>query len=59
VLSSWIETDQLPTENLALAFLKRTATLGVDVTFYQIISSLGHLRVAIDDVNSSANAEII
>jgi hypothetical protein len=53
-LSFWIESEQLPTENLALAFLKRTAALGVSVTYSQIEPSLRYMRVVMDDVNSSS-----
>jgi hypothetical protein len=52
-VSEWVEQDQLPNRNLALAFLKTTAALGVGVTPTQIKSSLLSLKVAIVDVNSS------
>jgi hypothetical protein len=53
-LSDWIESDKLPTENLALAFLRRAAPLaGGGVTYTRIKESLYHLREVIEDVNTS------
>jgi hypothetical protein len=53
VLSQWVQQDKLPNGNLAFAFLKMNAALGVSVTPSQMKSSLLSLRVAINDVNSS------
>jgi hypothetical protein len=53
VLSFWIESDKLPTQNLALAFLRRETPHGIGVTSTQIEQSLWNLRVVTEDLNSS------